>query len=92
MKVLEVNNIDLSGKAFNGFDLVNDLDSKKFNLQQLVVIKQSDSSKVKRLISPSMIEDFYKLESLENSVLSIRSMISITSPALFDSDEYKEQI
>ena len=30
MKILEVNNIDLPGKSFNGYDMIEELSNKDF--------------------------------------------------------------
>ena len=49
-KVLEVTQIDLVGKRYNGYDMIHDLDSNKFDIKQTVIEKLSDDEKVINLI------------------------------------------
>ena len=49
-KVLEVTQIDLVGKRYNGYDMIHDLDSNKFDIKQMVIEKLSDDEKVINLI------------------------------------------
>lgn len=90
MKVLEVNNIDLIGKSFNGYDFIGALRSDKFDIKQTVIIKQSNNDFVIPLIQPSLINTFYNIANNEDDILSVHSNISITSPALFNLKEYQE--
>lgn len=91
IKVLEVNNIDLPGRRFNGYDLIDYSFKKDIDIIQAVIYKQSQNNKVHRLLKDSeqmqMLEDMEKFETEE---LSVHSNLSITSPALINSKEYKE--
>lgn len=49
MRVLQVNNCDLPGRMFNGYDLVFALIKKGIDASQLVIDKYSDSETVKKL-------------------------------------------
>ncbi len=91
INVLEVNNIDLPGRRFNGYDLLNELkDNDSINIKQIVIQKQSNNNKVKRLLTKNeQIQLLDNLEKFEKN-LSIQSNLSITSPALINSKEYKE--
>ena len=40
IKILEVNNIDLAGRRFNGYNMLNELSNKDFDIKQAVIIKQ----------------------------------------------------
>jgi len=91
INVLEVNNIDLPGRRFNGYDLLKNSKDHTINIKQMVIHKQSNNNKVIKLLKTSeqmlMLE---KLEEFESNELSIHSNLSITSPALINSKEYKE--
>lgn len=91
IKVLEVNNIDLAGRRFNGYDLIEYSENTNVDISQSVVIKQSHNKKVNLILKNSeQMQMFEKLENFENDELSIHSNLSITSPALINSKEYKE--
>lgn len=90
IKVLEVNNIDLVGKLFNGYEFIDSLDKKKFDVKQAVVIKQSTNKRVVKIIKNNnevRLKEIY--ERLENN-LSIHNLFSVTSELLVDMKEYKE--
>lgn len=90
IKVLEVNNIDLAGRRFNGYDLIEYSENTNVDISQSVVIKQSHNKKVNQILKNSeQMQMFEKLENFENDELSIHSNLSITSPALINSEEYK---
>ena len=64
INVLEVNNIDLPGRRFNGYDLLNELkDNDSINIKQIVIQKQSNNNKVKRLLTKN--EQIQLLDNLE---------------------------
>ncbi len=90
MKILEVNNIDLIGKSFNGYDFIDTMSSNDISIKQTVIIKQSNNDNVVPLIPANLIDTFYKIAKNEDEILSIHSNISITSPALFNLKEYQE--
>lgn len=90
VKVLEVTQIDLIGKRFNGYDMIYDLDSKLFDIKQAVTIKQSnDNSVIKMLNTNGEIKIMEAMNSLEKR-LSIKNILSITTPNLLNMKEYKE--
>ena len=91
IKVLEVNNIDLPGRRFNGYDLIQYSLKKDIDIRQAVVYKQSNNNKVSLLLKNSQqLQVFEKLEKFETEELSVHSNLSITSPALINSEEYKK--
>lgn len=91
LKVLEVNNIDLSGRRFNGYDLMNNTTDDTVEIKQMVIHKQSKNEKVKRLLKNyEQMKILERLEEFERKELSVHSNLSITSPALLSSKEYKE--
>ena len=91
VKVLEVNNIDLPGRRFNGYDLIDNTNDKNISIKQAVIYKKSNNNKVVKLLKKYehmlMLE---KIEKFETDELSVHSNLSITSPALINSLEYKE--
>lgn len=90
IKVLEVNNIDLPGRRFNGYDMIENLSGDFLEIKQMVVEKQSDNDNVFKVLDKDMlIGEFYRLQQVEN-ILSVHNVFSITSPALINSKEYKE--
>ena len=90
INVLEVNNIDLPGRRFNGYDLMNNIEDESININQTVILKQSKNDNVKKLLQNSeLMQLLEKLEEFENKELSVHSNLSITSPALIQSQAYK---
>lgn len=87
MRVLEVNNNDLQGRRFNGYDLIdnqNDID-----VNQIVIEKDSTNPKVFKFFSNIkeyyVYSKFFRYET-ENS---LQGIFSITSPILINSEIYK---
>lgn len=90
INVLEINNIDLPGRRFNGYDLLDTPNNENINIKQMVIHKQSNNDKVIRLLNISeQMRLLEKLEEFENKELSVHSNLSITSPALIQSQAYK---
>lgn len=87
MRVLEVNNLDLQGRRFNGYDFIDNL--KNIDVTQLVIEKSSKNKKVKQILKNMkhyyIYSKFYRFET-ENS---LQNIFSITSPLLMKSSEYK---
>lgn len=92
MKILEVTNVDLQGRRFNGFDLIEDFKlNNRIDIKQIVVHKESSTKKVVKLLSNHfLLKFFYYAKRFENEVLSVHNVFSITSASLFSSKEYKE--
>ena len=89
-KVLEVTQIDLVGKRYNGYDMIHYLYTNKFDIKQTVIEKLSDDEKVINLIhNPGeqiLMEKYMALE----EKLSIKNVISTTSPMLLKEKAYQE--
>jgi len=80
--------MDLPGRRFNGYDLINDL--KNHDIKQLVLEKYSNSDSVHNLFN-NCKEYFLYLKLLEiEKKYSLQSIFSITSPLLIHSPQYKE--
>lgn len=90
IKVLEVNNIDLAGRRFNGYNMIEEISDNELEVKQMVVEKQSDNPNVIKILRNDMlIGEFYRLQQVE-SLLSIHNVFSITTPALMRSVEYRD--
>lgn len=92
LKILEVNNLDLLGRRFNGYDLLDVINNhSKHSAKQIVTFKSSNN--------PDVLE-FYKskgslfrgdlLVDSELDELSIHSQVSFTSNVLKNSDVFKK--
>ena len=91
MKILEVNSVDLVGNRFNGYDMIDIIGDKEFDIKQAVVNKMSDNPKVVELITNNAYKIIYdKFVYYEEPKQSIKNILSITTPALIHSKEYKE--
>lgn len=90
IKILEVNNIDVIGNRFNGYDMIEDLSDDKLEIKQVVIDKLSDNENVHRLITNNSLKECYnKFEGAEIEQ-SVKNIFSITSPNLRDLKVYKE--
>lgn len=91
IKILEVNNLDLLGKRYNGYDMINDLDNNKFDIKQAVIHKLSNNSRVIEIFKDKYIKMIQeKFEYYEQPILSIKNVLSMSTPALMDLKEYQE--
>ena len=90
IKILEVNSVDLIGNRWNGYDMIEEL-KKDFDVRQAVVQKLSDNPKVVELVSgesKKVIHD--KFMHYEEPLESVKCVLSISSPLLMRTKEYKE--
>ena len=91
MKILEVNSLDLVGNRYNGYDMIEVIGGKEFDIKQMVVDKMSDNPKVIELIKENAYRIIHnKFVYYEEPKQSIKNVLSITTPALVHSKEYKE--
>ena len=91
IKILEVNNLDLLGKRYNGYDMINDLDNNKFDIKQAVIHKLSNNPRVIEIFKDKYIRMIQeKFEYYEQPILSIKNVLSMSTPALMDLKEYQE--
>ncbi|MBR6133260.1 MAG: glycosyltransferase [Bacilli bacterium] len=90
IRVVEVNDIDLPGRTFNGYDMISDVSNQKIDVKQVVIVKQSQNDNVIKMFSNINMMDIYsKLIGYENDLSTI-NVYSISTPALYKVDEYKE--
>ncbi len=92
LKILEVNNIDLPGRRFNGYDLVEFINKDtKFFAKQMVIDKLSNNKNVVNFFdSYDLLNLEKRLNKLENESLSVHSQLSLTSPALIKHKDFKQ--
>lgn len=90
IKVLEVNEVDLLGNRWNGYDMIKDLSSDEFQISQAVTIKMSDNDKVIDLLdTPNKKKCYERLYNYEYE-MSIKNIYSLSTPLLLKTKEYKE--
>lgn len=89
MKILEVNNIDLPGRSFNGYDMIEELSNNEFSIKQAVIIKQSNNNNVVNLFNEYVEDKAAALKKLEDEI-SVHNLISINGELLENLKEYKE--
>lgn len=90
MKIVEVNDNDIYGKVFNGYDIAQHFNGTDFDVKQLVISKFSSSDFVYSLFSNQKGLDLEHLSNIySNEILSIHSLISFTSSFLNNNIFYK---
>ena len=90
MKILEVNNIDLIGNRFNGYDMMKEIANDEIEIKQAVITKLSNNNNVIELLdTPAKQTIFDRIERIERE-LSIKNVFSITSQLLRNLKEYQE--
>ena len=91
MKVVEINDNDIYGKVFNGYDIAENLNKEEdFNVTQIVINKFSDAKFVKPLFKNRIGLDYeHILFKLSNDILSVHSLLSITTDYLENNSVYQ---
>lgn len=91
LRILEVNNVDLPGRRFNGYDLLQEINENTTNLaKQIVTYKSSNNKNVlKYYPNQEAISEEWKLMELEKDILSVHSQLSYTSNILKNNDCFK---
>lgn len=90
IKVLEVNNYDLPGKRFNGYDMIQDIADENIDIKQAVIYKESDNKNVVKILNNQNHYITYEtLESVEREQ-AIHNVFSITTSLLHTMKEYQE--
>lgn len=91
IRVLEVNNLDLMGCRWNGYDMIQVLSDDTFDIKQAVIDKSSNNKKVIEILKNNTLREVHnKIQYYEEPNESIKSIISVSSPALMHTKEYKE--
>lgn len=91
MKILEVNDNDIYGKIFNGYDIMNVLNKKEeFKVKQAVINKLSHNKNVVRYFNNIESIDFdIKLHKMGCDLLSTHSLLSVSALMLKNSKYYR---
>lgn len=90
MKIVEVNDNDIYGRVFNGYDIAQHFKGTDFDIKQLVVTKFSKADYVKSLFSNQKGLDLeYLTYIFSNKILSVHSLISVTTEYLKNNNYYK---
>ena len=90
--VLELNNIDLHGSRFNGFDIQKFVNAKsrKIFVQQIVNHKETNDKNVIELFKNRYMTEFtHAMSGAEAEIMRTKGMLSITGAALENSVYYK---
>lgn len=93
VRIVELNNVDLYGRRFNGYNLTSYIRknySKDFSIVQLVNHKLSKRCFSKKIFSLGMEHYDYFIENLESEILGVKNQVSISSSALLYNKYFKE--
>lgn len=90
IKVLEVNNIDLQGRRFNGYDMIKEISDDTIEIKQAVIEKESNNENVVKILKNSNSKLVHAVFDGVEKELSLHNVFSITTPALQALQEYKE--
>lgn len=92
MKIVQVNDNDLFGRVFNGYDIAKHFNNAgKHSVKQIVINKFSSDDNVIPLFKDAAGTDFeYDLHNAEKEILSVQSQISATSYFLGKNEYYKQ--
>ena len=90
-KVVEVNDNDIFGKVFNGYDIMENLNQdKRFNIKQLVLKKYSNNKNVIEFVpGENLFLKEYYLHNLEHDFLSVHSLITVSNEFIRRNYYYK---
>ena len=88
--ILEVNNLDLPGKRWNGYDLTEYINNNTHHLaSQIVTYKTSHNNDVLKIFTPAEQQLEYKLLEFERDKLSVHSCLSCSSPILLNKSVFR---
>lgn len=88
--ILEVNYVDLPGKRFNGYDIMEYINKETIHsANQIVTYKTSENNNVIKLYNNLQQELEYLLLNYESNTMSLHSCLSSSSPILVQKDCYK---
>ncbi len=92
MRILEVNDNDIYGKIFNGYDIMQTLNKdENFMVNQAVINKLSDNPLVYSFFSSDeLIEKDYKIHKAEYDIMSTHSLLSLSTLMLRDNVNYQK--
>lgn len=90
LRILEVNNVDLPGRRFNGYDLISHLNSNTvYSGKQIVTYKTSEEKNVLEFYDNEYeLNSEWKMLAQESDVLSVHNVLSLTSNILKNNDNF----
>ena len=90
IKILEVNNIDLAGRRFNGYDLQEEINKNTIHrAKQIVTYKESKNDKVLMFYNTNeKCWAEWRLMDAEANELAVHSQLSFTSNILKNNDSF----
>ncbi|MBR4761258.1 MAG: glycosyltransferase, partial [Clostridia bacterium] len=91
MQILEITEVDLLGRGFNGYDIMKQINrGQDYTARMKVLHKLSaDPDVIPMLKTKPQTGLCDKLFERENATLDVMSVLSLSSPALYGSKEYK---
>jgi len=90
MKVLHVNNVDLQGRRFNGYDLLAALESRGIAAKQVVLSKLSDNPRVTPLLRDRWDEQLVRSVRIVEERHSMNNLLTPWGRLLADTPDFKE--
>lgn len=90
IKILEVNNVDLPGRRFNGYNMIEDISDKNIQIKQAVINKESSNNNVVEILKNRNHKEIHAILDGVEVEQSIHNIFSITTPALLNLPEYQE--
>lgn len=92
LKILEVTEFDLYGRGFNGYDIMKQINRDTRDTVKMKVLRKlsRDDEVIPILEKQREIEFCDALRFEERNALDVMSVLSVSSPALYASKEYKE--
>lgn len=90
MKVLHVNNIDLYGRRFNGYDLIDELSPRGIQCRQAVLTKLSRRPEVLRLMNGAADENLHRALVQVETRHSMNNLLFPWGRKLAESAEFAE--
>lgn len=90
LRILEVNNLDLQGRRFNGYDLLDVIDNETpHRAHQIIIYKESKDGRVKKFYNnQAELNLEWQMLSEEAEELSVHSQLSVTSKILKNNEFY----
>lgn len=92
MKIIQINDNDLFGRAFNGYDIAEHFNNtKEHDVKQLVLYKYSKNNNVEALFRyATNLDTEYDINLLQQNEFSVQGMISATSYCVAQNKFYQE--
>ena len=92
MKILEVNDNDIYGRVFNGYDICEYLNKEPdLNVKQIVLHKFSNNNNVIKMFNTSQALDLdYLLNKAQKDLFSIQSVLSFNNHFLKNNNHYQK--